>query len=135
MFAMATMSAIPVHIVRTDLRPLIQAAAQSVVQFAVQVPYSVTTASDGQWSTANGIATWRYAVRVPTAISLSFHANESTLPANAVLVVRGTKTTASYQGRDLRRGELWNRIQAGEALEFELSVPATAPQWWPPVAQ
>jgi hypothetical protein len=114
---------VPVHIVKTDLEPGIRAGMQSPVQFAVLVPHAVSTSAGGSWSTAGGRATWSYAVQVPTAISLSFHATGSSLPESAVLLVRGAKTTASYRRRDLHRGELWSRIQPGEALEFALTVP------------
>lgn len=124
MFAGPAPAAVPVHIVKSDLRPLIRAGAQSPVQFAVLVPHTVSTTTGGSWSSAAGVATWKYAVQVPTAISLSFHATESSLPPSAVLVVRGTSTTTSYKARDLHRGDLWSRIQPGDALQFELSVSA-----------
>ena len=114
----------PVHTVGTDLRPLIRAASQSPVQFAVLVPHAVSTASGGRWTSANGQATWRYAVQVPTAVSLSFHAMKISLPASATLVVRGARTTTRYRAADLHRGELWSRVQPGAALEFTLTVAA-----------
>src|SRR5882762_3894893 len=123
-FAHAASAAVAVHIVRTDLKPLIRAAADSPVQFAVLIPHAASASSADGWSVAGGQATWRYAVQVPTAVSLSFHAIKSTLPASATLVVRGTSSTTSYRARDLHRGELWSRIQPGEALEFELNVAA-----------
>jgi lysyl endopeptidase len=123
-FAVAAFAGVPVHIVKTDLKPLIRAGMDSPVQFAVLVPHAVSATSDGSWSTADGRATWRYAVDVPTAVSLSFHATKSSLPASATLVVRSAKTTASYRSRDLHRGELWSRIQPGEALQFTLTVAA-----------
>jgi hypothetical protein len=123
-FAGPVLATVPVHVVKSDLRPLIRAGTQSPVQFAVLVPYTVSTTTDGTWSSAAGIAKWNYAVRVPTAISLSFHSVGSSLPPSAVLVVRGTRTTTSYKARDLNRRELWSRIQPGDALQFELSVPA-----------
>jgi hypothetical protein len=117
---------VSVHIVKTDLKALIRAAADVPVQFAVLVPHSASTATDGNWSTAaDGKATWRYAVQVPTAVSLSFHAGKSSLPDDATLVVRGAKTTTSYRARDLHRGELWSRIQPGDALQFTLTVAAS----------
>lgn len=122
-FAGPASAAVRVHIVKSDLRPLIRAGAQSPVQFAVLVPYAVSTATGGVWSSAAGTATWNYAVQVPTAISLSFHTIRSSLPRSAVLVVRGASTTTSYKARDLHRGDLWSRIQPGDALQFELSVP------------
>lgn len=120
--AATVLAAVPVHIVKTDLKPLIRAAIDSPVQFAVLVPHVVSAASGGSWSVGNGRATWHYAVEVPTAVSLSFHAVKSALPESATLVVRSAKTTTSYRARDLHRGELWSRIQPGEALEFTLTV-------------
>jgi lysyl endopeptidase len=124
MFAGPVLAAVPVHIVKSDLRPLIRAGAKSAVQFAVLVPHTVSTTTGGSWSSTADVATWEYAVQVPTAISLSFHATKSLLPPSAVLVVRGTSTTTSYKARDLNRGELWSRIQPGDALQFELTVSA-----------
>jgi lysyl endopeptidase len=124
MFAATALAAVPVHIVKTDLKPGIRAGVLSPTQFAVLVPHAVSTSSGGSWSTAEARAAWRYAVEVPTAVSMSFHATQSRLPESAVLVVRGAKTTVSYRARDLHRGELWSRIQPGEALEFTLTVAA-----------
>src|SRR5579863_6609043 len=89
MLPAATFAGVPVHIVKTDLKPLIRAGMDSPVQFAVLVPHAVSASSGGSWSTAGGRATWRYAVDVPTAVSLSFHATNSSLPASATLVIRG----------------------------------------------
>jgi lysyl endopeptidase len=124
-FTAATLAAVPVHIVKTDLKPGIRAGILSPVQFAVLVPHSVSTSSAGTWSTAGGQATWQYAVEIPTAVSMSFHATKSSLPESAVLVVRGAKTTVSYRARDLHRADLWSRIQPGEALQFTLTVAAS----------
>ncbi len=123
-FAEAAVAAVPVYIVKADLKPLIRAAYQSPVQFAVLVPHAASTATAGTWSTAGDRATWQYAVQVPTAVSLSFHATRSSLPESAMLVVRGAKTVTSYRARDLHRGELWSRIHPGEALQLTLTVAA-----------
>jgi lysyl endopeptidase len=120
--SMATYAAVPVQIVNTDLRPLIRAAANSPVQFAVLVPHAASATRDGAWSVVRGRATWNYAVRVPTAVSLSFHATHSSLPASAVLIVRGAKSATSYQARNLHRGDLWSRVHPGDALQFTLTV-------------
>jgi len=112
----------PLDILRTDLAPLIGAAAASPTQFAVQIPHAVSTANAGAWSIANSRATWRYSVRIPTAVSLSFHAVHAKLPASAVLVVKGVRTTILYDGKTLHRSELWSRVQPGDILEFSLSV-------------
>jgi len=121
---LAASAGVPVHVVKADLKSLIRAAVDSPVQFAVLVPHTASTANSGNWSTANGRATWRYAVDIPTAVSMSFHVTQSSLPESAVLVVRGTKTTTSYRARDLHRGELWSRVHPGEALQFTLTVAA-----------
>jgi lysyl endopeptidase len=125
-FTAAARAAVPaaVRVVRTDLEPLIRAAADSAVQFAVPVPHAASTASEGSWSVTGERATWRYAVQVPGAISLSFHAIESALPAGATLLVSGAQASTSYSASDLRRGELWSRIHAGDTLELTLSVAA-----------
>jgi plastocyanin len=122
---MTVRAGVPVHVVKTDLEPPIRASFQSHTQFAVSVPYAASTTTSGKWTTQGNTATWRYAVRVPTAVSISFHAVQSSLPDSATLVVRGAKTTTSYHGRDLHRGELWSRIHPGDALELTLTV-ATA---------
>jgi hypothetical protein len=121
--ATSAFAAVSVHIVKSDLKPLIRDAVRSPVQFAVSVPLAVSPSTAGTWSTAGELATWHYAVRVPTAVSLSFHAVQSNLPAAVTLIVRGVKNTTSYSAHDLHRGELWSRIQPGEALEFSLTVP------------
>lgn len=109
---------------RTNLEPLIRAAADSPVQFAVPVPHSASTASSGTWSVAGGRATWRYAVQVPTAVSLSFHARVPSFPESAALLVTGAHSATSYGAGDLRRGELWSRVHAGDTLELTLTVAA-----------
>ncbi|HXY96969.1 MAG TPA: hypothetical protein VEH00_08345 [Steroidobacteraceae bacterium] len=110
--------------VRTNLEPLIRAAADSPVQFAVPVPHTASTAASGSWSIAGGQATWRYAVQVPTAVSLSFHALVPSFPASAALLVSGTHSAVSYGASDLRGGELWSRIHAGDTLVLTLTVAA-----------
>ena len=94
------------------------------MQFAVPVPHEASTATAGAWSVTGGQAVWRYAVQVPTAVSLSFHALAASLPGSATLLVRGGQTTTSYGPSELRRGELWSRIHAGDTLEITLTVAA-----------
>lgn len=117
-------ASVAVHTLRADLKPLIRAASESPAQFAVLVPHALSTESGGSWSSAGGQATWRYAVQVPSAVSMSFHAVQVSLPASATLTVRGARTTTSYRAHDLHQGELWSRIQPGAALEFTLRVAA-----------
>jgi len=122
--AQAANAAVPVHVVRTDLKPLIRAAYTSPVQFAVLVPHAASTAKDGKWTVQGDRATWTYAVQIPTAVSMSFHATHVSLPASAALIVRGAKTTTSYRARDVHRGDVWSRIYPGDALQFSLTVAA-----------
>jgi hypothetical protein len=68
------------------------------------------------------MATWRYAARIPTAVSMSFHATRTILPADATLTVRSNATTVVYRARDLGSRDFWSRIQPGESLEFTLAV-------------
>jgi len=117
-------AALAAFVVRTDLAPLIRAAADSPVQFAVPVPHSASTAGSGSWSVTGGEATWSYAVQVPTAVSLSFHALAPSLPESATLLVSGGQTTTSYRASDLRHGELWSRIHPGDTLAITLTVAA-----------
>ena len=121
-FALGAAAATPVHIVRTDLRPLIRAAYRNQVQFAVVVPHIASTVTDGTWSISGGTATWRYTVQVPTAVSLSFHAVRSALPGSALLVVSSAKTITHYGAAAVHHSELWSRIQPGDSLEFTLTV-------------
>jgi len=116
--------AVAVRVVRTDLEPLIRAAADSAVQFAVPVPHTASTADAGSWSIEGDEATWHYAVQVPTAVSLSFHALGSFLPDGATLLVTGGSAASSYRASDLRDGELWSRIYAGDTVELSLTVAA-----------
>jgi len=111
-------------IVRANLEPLIRAAADSPVQFAVAVPHTASTVASGTWSIAGGQATWRYAVQVPTAVSLSFHALVPSFPESGALLVSGAHSAVSYGASDLKRGELWSRIHAGDTLELTLTVAA-----------
>src|SRR5579862_8252989 len=122
--AHAAAARVAVHTVKADLRPLIRAAADSPVQFAVAVAHAAATSDSGSWSVSHGQATWEYAVRVPTAVSLSFHAIRSQLPPSATLLVQGARSRSSYRASDLHRGELWSRIYPGEALQLTLSVAA-----------
>lgn len=111
-------------VVKIDLKPLIRSAAASKVQFAVPVAHAATASKDGQWRKVGDQAQWRYAVQVPTAVSLSFHAAKVRLPADATLMVQSAWTTVIYRGADFKRPDLWGRVQPGDSLQFTLSVAA-----------
>jgi hypothetical protein len=124
LIATSGFAAPPVRIIRADLEPLIRAAASSSTQFAVNVPEAVSTSTAGSWSIANGRATWRYAVRIPTAVSLSFHATRVALPHDAQLTVRGNSTASAYRSVHVHHDELWSRIHPGDTLDLTIDVAA-----------
>jgi lysyl endopeptidase len=111
-----------VDTVRVDLNPLIDAAAHSPEQFAVSVPHSFSSTSEGTWFARGSTRTWVYTVRIPTAISMSFHAGAAILPPSAVLAVSAGRTTFRYTARDVARSGLWGRPIPGDTLAFSLSV-------------
>ncbi len=116
-------AAVPVEVVKTDLEPLIRSAAQTPAQFAVHVAHAASTTTQGSWSSEGDRAIWRYAVRIPTAVSMSFHASPVHLPSGSRLTVRSSVTTIAYAERQLRKTDLWSRIQPGDTLELTLDVP------------
>ena len=112
-------------VVKIDLEPLIREASASPAQFAVSIPHPASLSTAGKWSVQGGRASWHYAVRVPTAVSLSFHAARFKLPPTASLSVTSARSTVSYSPTDAKRGDLWSRIQPGDTLEFTLNVAAS----------
>ena len=107
-----------------DLPALITRAAAEPERFAVQVPQQISVASQGQWTSAGSRRTWMYAVQVPTAVSMSFHATRLTLPSSAVLTVSGARATIQYRARDVGHGSLWSRPLLGDSVTLSLSVDA-----------
>jgi hypothetical protein len=114
-------------VVDVDLARLIRAAASDADRFAVEIAQPISSDRDGVWDESGGMATWRYSVRVPTAISLSFHARQLTLPSGAILRVGNGTTTFAYS-RTAGADGLWSRITRGELLQFELQTPAAGRQ-------
>jgi hypothetical protein len=110
--------------VQINLDPLINAAVKDRNRFAVDIPRIIDSsqAGTGTWSATQGLATWRYSVRVPTAVSLSFHAANIFLPASAQLKVLGGGSTYIYRAKDINRSQLWSRIAKGDSLTMELTV-------------
>jgi lysyl endopeptidase len=90
-----------------DLNQLIDAAAASKNRFAVDIPYPVS-----------GTNAWVYSVRIPGAVSMSFHASDVTLPGNAALTVTAGNITTTYRGHN---GALWGPPLLGDTLTFTLS--------------
>jgi hypothetical protein len=108
--------------VRVDLNPLIDRAFRSPVQFAVNIPHAVSSATQGNWTRNGATSTWEYGVRIPTAVSMSFHATNVILPPGAVLTVRTAQTHSQYTARNVGRSGLWGRPMPGDTLSFSLSV-------------
>jgi lysyl endopeptidase len=118
-------AATSVRTLNVDLAPKIEAAVTKRDRFAVDVPHIATATSAGSWERENGRSTWRYAVRIPTAVSMSFHAGAFALPGGATLQVTAADGSRFiYVGTDGGGGELWSRIHRGDSLSFELSVPS-----------
>lgn len=111
--------------VNVDLDPLIDAASHSQVQFAVNIPHPVSSSRQGTWSGRGSTRTWVYSTRVPTAISISFHAPTVVLPPSAVLTVSTPQASFHYTARQVNRGGLWGRPMAGDTLNFTLTVSAS----------
>ena len=114
----------PPRMLAVDLAPLIDQAARDQTRFAVEVSHAVSSLQDGEWTEAAGEARWHYAVRIPTAISMSLHAERVVLPRDATLVVSGAEGRFVYTAREIHAGALWSRILRGDALDLTLSVPA-----------
>src|ERR1700693_5797099 len=99
--SLAQSSAPAEDVVQVDLHPLIDAAVKDRNRFAVDIPHPIDTsqAGTGTWSVTRGVATWRYSVRVRTAVSLSFHAANIFLPSSAQLKVLGGGSTYTYSAK------------------------------------
>lgn len=111
-----------VDTVRVDLNPLIDSAAHSHEQFAVNIRRAVSIATQGTWKQKGTLSTWVYTVQIPTAISVSFHASAATLPPSAVLTVSTDHHAVKYSARNVSRSGLWGRPLPGDTVTFSLSV-------------
>jgi hypothetical protein len=121
-WALPVLASPAVDVVRVDLNPLIDGAAHSREQFAVNIAHPASTTAQGTWTRKDTNSTWTYSARVPTAISMSFHASSVVLPPSAVLTVTTAQTTSQYVRRDVSRGGLWGRPMPGDTLNFSLTV-------------
>jgi hypothetical protein len=115
-------AAAAIDVVRVDLNPLIDSAARSPEQFAVNIPRAVSSSAQGSWSQHGTLSTWVYSARIATAISMSFHASRVVLPPSAVLTVSTARTTVKYVARDVSRQGLWGRPLPGDLVNFSLTV-------------
>ena len=122
-WATATIDRVSVH-----LEPLIAEAAHNPAAFAVPVQHRVTSGESGQWNEIDGVATWTYWVRIPGAVSISFHADSLQLPSDAVLTAAAGDQVYVYTSKQLGSGSMWSHIASGDTLSLRLSLPATERQ-------
>ena len=122
-WAAAPVATPEIDTVHTDLNALIDQAARSPVQFAVNIRHGFSTSAQGHWAKQAATSIWTYSVRVPTAISMSFHAAPGVqLPSSAVLTVKAGSRFFRYTTRDISHSGLWGRPMPGDTLAFSLSV-------------
>ncbi len=112
-----------IDVVDTDLKPLIAQAVRNPASFAVPIARQVTTATAGEWTVERGVATWRYAVRIPGAVSMSFHARTVQLPADAVFTVTAADQVYVNTAWQLAAGQLWSHVAPGDQLYLSLTLP------------
>lgn len=118
-----TAPAVAQEVLSTDLAPLIDQSAQYPTRFAVDVPHTVSIDDAGTWARNGARSTWTYSIRIPTAVSMSFHAAELSLPGDAVLTVTAKNgASVSYRARDITRGGLWSRPLPGDSLQLSVSL-------------
>jgi hypothetical protein len=122
-FALPARSATPVTL-NLDLPTLIDKAAEQPERFAVNVAQRVSSATDGEWQSNGSVSVWTYELRVPSAVSMSFHAARFALPQTAALTVSGSRARVSYRAGDVSRGGLWSRPLVGESLALSVTVPS-----------
>src|SRR3984957_1890622 len=115
-------AATAVDAIHVDLNPLLDTAARSQEQFAVNIRRAVSSASQGSWKQKGTVSTWVYTVQIPTAISMSFHPSAATLPPSAVLTVSTDHHAIKYSARNVSRSGLWGRPLPGDTETFSLSV-------------
>jgi hypothetical protein len=123
--ANAAAAPLPAKILNVDLEPAIRESARRPERFAVDVPASANARADGAWSRANGVSTWHHALRIPGAVSLSFHARTLVLPAGATLRVTAGAASVVYRQTDASDAGLWGRVLKGDTLAFDISVPTS----------
>jgi lysyl endopeptidase len=108
---------------RVNLNPLIDKAMRHSTQFAVEVARRVDSESSGHWQVDQTNATWNYSIRIPTAVSLGFHASRLNLPADGTLTVTAGDQSFTYRGSELRRADFWSRAVKGDQIAIRISVP------------
>ncbi len=108
---------------RVNLNPSIDRAVRHSTQFAVDVARRIDSETGGRWQLDQTSATWDYSIRIPTAVSMGFHASRLMLPADGTLTITAARQSFTYKGRDLRRTEFWSRPVRGDQISIHISVP------------
>ncbi len=116
-------AAAAVETYRVNLDPLIDRAAGHSTQFAVDVLHRLDSESSGSWSSDGDNVVWDYAIKIPTALSVGFHANRLLLPQKGTLTVVGGGRQFTVRGSDLHRADFWSRPVQGDQLAIHISVP------------
>lgn len=101
---------------------LVEQVADDPSRFAVAVPHRAKV-TDAGGSSVGGRTRWTYSVRVPGAVSLSFHATPVMLPLGATVKVSGRFGSFTYTTSDVRQGHLWSRVLRGDTLTVEIAAP------------
>ena len=112
-------------VLSVDLPALIDQVASQPERFAVDVAQPIALSAQGQWTTQGSRRVWTYTVRIPSAVSMSFHAAHLLLPPSAVLSVSGASASVNYRRADVSHGGLWSRPLLGDTLTLTLSVSAS----------
>jgi lysyl endopeptidase len=109
---------------QVNLNPLIDKAMHRPTQFAVGVARRVNSETSGRWQFNSGDAVWDYSIRIPTAVSMGFHASRLLLPSDGTVTVSGGGQSFKYHARDLHRAEFWSQTVKGDQIAIHVTVPA-----------
>ncbi|MEK6805780.1 MAG: hypothetical protein AABY95_03930 [Pseudomonadota bacterium] len=122
--ATATLADLPVEI-KVDWAGRLPAVIKNPDKFGLITPHAADPAADGVWSESEGVATWRYAVRIPGAVNVSLHADPFNLPEGATFkLIGGGQSYLHTNQSDAPFGVLWSRVVSGDEARIEIAVPA-----------
>jgi hypothetical protein len=92
-------------------------------QFAVDVARRINSESSGKWQTVGENSVWDYSIRIPTSVSMAFHASRLLLPQQGTLTIAGGGQTFVYKASELHRAEFWSRPVRGDQIAVRITVP------------
>ena len=115
------------EVVHFDFKSYIVKHLDEPRRYAAPVSKTIDAASAGTWTVENDHAVWRYAVQIPGASSVAFHANRVSLPQGALLTaVSADAKPQVYDSSFWKNGELWSRAHSGDTMDFELVLPTAS---------